>query len=306
MKIAHAAALGGSKPKGYRPAFLRACALVLGVLLMTACSSLSTGQKIPPTATPRLKIGLALGGGAARGFAHIGVIKMLESHGIYPDYVVGTSAGAVVGSLYAAGYDAFAMQKIAQQLDEKIFADWTMGGRGLLKGEALQDFINQHVNNHPLEKLGKPFATVATDLNTGERVVFRTGDTGMAVRASAAVPGVFQPTQFRGKSYVDGGLTSPIPVQAARDMGADIVIAVDISARPEGQPVDSMTAIIWQTTTIMGGVIGAAELRGADIVIRPKIPYVKSWDFTARNDAMLEGERAAQAALPAIKQKLGR
>ena len=273
------------------------------LLLLSGGCSLISGKPATPA---RPKIGLALGGGAARGFAHIGVIKMLESHGIYPDYVVGTSAGAVVGSLYAAGYDAFAMQKIAQQLDERIFADWTLGGRGLLKGEALQDFINQHLNNRPLEKLNKPFATVATDLNTGERVVFRTGDTGMAVRASAAVPGVFQPTQFRGRSYVDGGLTSPIPVQAAREMGADIVIAVDISARAEGQPVDSLTAIIWQTTTIMGGVIGAAELRSADIVIRPRLPYVKSWDFAARNDAMLEGERAAQAALPAIKQKLGR
>ena len=277
--------------------------LSASLLLLGGCSIFQPTKPVPPA---RHKIGLALGGGAARGFAHIGVIKMLESHGIVPDYVVGTSAGAVVGSLYAAGYDAFAMQKLAQQLDEKIFADWTLGGRGLLKGEALQDFINQHLHNRPLEKLGKPFATVATDLNSGERVVFRTGDTGMAVRASAAVPGVFQPTQFRGKSYVDGGLTSPIPVQAARDMGADFVIAVDISAKAEGQPVDSMTAIIWQTTTIMGSAIGTNELRGADIVIRPKLPYVKSWDFTARNDAMIEGERAAQMALAAIKQKLGR
>ncbi|WP_310492503.1 patatin-like phospholipase family protein [Dechloromonas sp.] len=305
MKTVHPAALGAPhSPR--RQAFLRAGLLALGVVLLSACSFLPSHQNVQPTAAPRPKIGLALGGGAARGFAHIGVIKMLESHGIVPDYVVGTSAGAVVGSLYAAGYDAFAMQKIAQQLDEKIFADWTLGGRGLLKGEALQDFINQHLNNRPLEKLGKPFATVATDLNSGERVVFRTGDTGMAVRASAAVPGVFQPTQFRGKSYVDGGLTSPIPVLAAREMGADFIIAVDISARAEGQPVDSMTAIIWQTTTIMGSAIGTNELRGADIVIRPKLPYVKSWDFTARNDAMIEGERAAQMALAAIKQKLGR
>lgn len=278
--------------------------LLLGGLAaaLGGCSLLPA--KAPETPAAKPKIGLALGGGAARGFAHIGVIKMLEAHDIVPDYVVGTSAGAVVGSLYAGGHDAFAMQKIAQQLDEKIFADWTLGGRGLLKGEALQDFINQHLNKRPLEKLNKPFATVATDLNTGERVVFRTGDTGMAVRASAAVPGVFQPTQFHGHSYVDGGLSSPIPVQAAREMGADIVIAVDISARPEGQPTDSLTAIIWQTTTIMGGVIGANELKGADIVIQPKLPYVKSWDFTARHDAMLEGERAALAALPAIRQKL--
>jgi NTE family protein len=280
--------------------------------LLAGCSVLPGKAPEKPPAVPaapvaaKPRIGLALGGGAARGFAHIGVIKMLESHGIVPDYVVGTSAGAVVGSLYAGGYDAFAMQKIAVQLDEKIFADWTLGGRGLLKGEALQDFINQHLNKRPLEKLNKPFATVATDLNSGERVVFRTGDTGMAVRASAAVPGVFQPTQFRGRSFVDGGLTSPVPVQAAREMGADIVVAVDISDRPEGQPVDSLAAILWQTTTIMGGIIGANELKGADIVIRPKLRYVKSWDFTARHDAMLEGEKAALAALPNIKQKLGR
>ncbi len=298
---------------------LRAGLLALGIALLAGCGSLpslgSAKPAAPPAATPaapapvalrKPKIGLALGGGAARGFAHIGVIKMLEAQGIVPDYVVGTSAGAVVGSLYASGLDAFAMQKIAVQLDEKIFADWTLGGRGLLKGEALQDFINQNLGKRPLEKLNKPFATVATDLNSGERVVFRTGDTGMAVRASAAVPGVFQPMQFRGRSYVDGGLTSPVPVQAAREMGADFVIAVDISARPEGQPTDSLSAILWQTTTVMGGIIARNELKEADIVIRPNLPYIKSWDFTARHDAMMEGERAALAALPQIKQRLGR
>jgi NTE family protein len=278
--------------------------VVASMLLIAGCA---TPPPIKQTVAPaKPKIGLALGGGAARGFAHIGVIKMLESQGIIADYVVGTSAGAVVGALYAGGNDAYAMQKVAIQLDEKIFADWTLGGRGLLKGEALQDFINLHLNKRPLEKLNKPFATVATDLNSGERVVFRSGDTGMAVRASAAVPGVFQPVQFRGHTYVDGGLTSPVPVQAAREMGADFVIAVDISTPANGQPIDSFSAILWQTTTIMGGIISKNELREADIVIRPKLPYVKSWDFTARHEAVLEGERAAQAALPLIRQKLGR
>ena len=300
------ASLLSTAPRRFYRALLASCAL----LTLSSCTTL-TPQATDKTAaqtsqTARPKIGLALGGGAARGFAHIGVIKVLESHGIVPDFVVGTSAGAVVGSLYAGGHDAYAMQKIGQQLDEKVFADWTLTGRGFLKGEALQDFINQHLNKRPLEKLNKPFATVATDLNNGERVVFRSGDSGMAVRASAAVPGVFQPTQFRGKSYVDGGLASPVPVRAAREMGADIVIAVDISAKPEGQPVDSLTSVMWQTITIMGGVIGKNELKEADIVIRPNLPYVKSWDFTARNDAMLEGERAAQQALPAIRQKLNR
>ncbi len=286
--------------------FSRRLLLATSLFLLAGCTSLGSDKRsTPAVATPhKPKIGLALGGGAARGFAHIGVIKMLESQGIVADYVVGTSAGAVVGALYAGGNDAYAMQKIAQQLDETIFADWTFGGRGFLKGEALQSFVNQQLKNRPLEGLNKPFAAVATDLKSGERVVFRTGDTGLAVRASAAVPGVFQPTQFRGKTYVDGGLTSPIPVRAAREMGADFVIAVDISDRPEGQPVDSLTGIMWQTITIMGGAIGKTELREADIVIRPNIPYVKSWDFTARHEAIMEGERAAQAAIPLIRQKL--
>ena len=282
-----------------RRRLLSATALLLG-----GCTLIQTKPEPPVTARPR-KIALVLGGGAARGFAHIGVIKMLEAQGIVPDMIVGTSAGAVVGALYAGGFDAFAMQRIGQQLDESIFADWTLGGRGLLKGEALQDFINQHLKRRPIEKLNRPFAAVATDLNSGERTVFRSGDTGMAVRASAAVPGVFQPAQFNGHSYVDGGLTSPVPVQSAREMGADFIIAVDISARPNGQPVDSLSGILWQTTTIMGGVISRNELRDADIVIRPKLPYVKSWDFAARNDAMLEGEKATIAALPMIRQKLG-
>lgn len=291
----------------------RRALLLAGALLLSGCMTLPGSKPepapapivvTPPPVPAKPKIGLALGGGAARGFAHIGVIKMLESHGIVPDYVVGTSAGAVVGSLYAGGFDAFAMQKLAIQLDETLFADWTLRGPGLLKGEALQSFVNQHLKRRPLEKLNIAFGTVVTDLNSGERVVFRTGDSGMAVRASAAVPGVFQPVAINGRQYVDGGLTSPVPVRAVREMGADFVIAVDISATAEGQPVDSMSAILWQTTTIMGNVIGKTELAEADIVIRPRLPYVKSWNFAARHEAMIEGERAAQAALPAIRSKL--
>ncbi|MEY4591743.1 MAG: hypothetical protein RIR18_638 [Pseudomonadota bacterium] len=260
-----------------------------------------TASALPYT---KPKIALALGGGAARGFAHIGVIKALEAQGIVPDIVVGTSAGAVVGALYAGGYDAAALQQIAQRLDESLFADWTFGGRGFLKGDALQDFINNRLRNRVIEQLNKPFAAVATDLNTGKPVVFRSGDTGLAVRASAAVPGVFQPAQFRGQTYVDGGLTSPVPIKAAHDMGATFVIAVDISAQPLGQPIDSMTNILWQTITIMGGVIGQIETKQADILIRPHMPYVKSWDFNARYRALQEGEKAAQAAMPLIKQKI--
>ena len=138
---------------------------------------------------------------------------------------IGAEGQFVIGAVTAGGVALLADKSTGPWIVPAILLAGVLGGRGLLKGEALQDFINQHINRRPLEQLNRRFATVATDLNSGERVVFRTGDTGMAVRASAAVPGVFQPTQFRGHSYVDGGLTSPVPVLAAREMGADIVIA---------------------------------------------------------------------------------
>jgi NTE family protein len=148
------------------------------------------------------KIALALGGGAVRGFAHIGVIKALEAHGIVPDIVVGTSSGSLVGALYASGYGGFDLQRVALQVDDSVIADWSLPDRGFIKGEALQNFVNMAVQNRPLEKLNKPFATVVTDLQNGKAVVFRTGDTGMAVRASSSVPGVFQPVAINGHEYV--------------------------------------------------------------------------------------------------------
>jgi len=183
-------------------------------------------RMVPP------KIALALGGGAARGFAHVGVIKALEAHGIVADIVVGTSAGALVGALYAGGYSGFDLQRVALQMEDTAIADWSLPDRGFIKGEALQNFVNRSVQNRTLEKLNKPFATVVTDLQSGEMVVFRTGNTGMAVRASSSVPGVFQPVLINGREYVDGGLVSPVPVRAARSLGADLVIAVDISNKP--------------------------------------------------------------------------
>ncbi|WP_291991641.1 patatin-like phospholipase family protein [Candidatus Accumulibacter sp. ACC003] len=251
-----------------------------------------------------VKLALALGGGAARGFAHVGVIKALESQGIVPDIVVGTSAGAVVGALYAAGNNGFELQKLAHRLDETKISDWSLPDRGVLKGESLQKFVNEAVGQRPLEALKKPFGAVATDLRSGESVVFRTGDTGMAVRASATVPGIFQPVRISGREYVDGGLSSLIPVRAARQMGADVVIAVDIAAVPGNQPVRSTFDILMQTFTIMGQSLARYELKEADVVIRPQVGAVGSTEFQARHDAILEGEKAAQAALPQIREVL--
>ncbi|HTY98816.1 MAG TPA: patatin-like phospholipase family protein [Rhodocyclaceae bacterium] len=278
---------------------------ILRCLLFALVLSLAGCAVSPPAPAPKPpKIALALGGGAARGFAHIGVIKALEAQGIVPDIIVGTSAGSVVGSLYASGINGFDLQKIALQLDEAQVGDWSMPDRGVFKGEALQNFINRQVGNRPLEKLDRLFAVVATDLKTGEAVVFRTGNTGMAVRASSSVPGVFQPVAINGREYVDGGLVSPIPVRVARSLGADLVIAVDISARPQTGKTENTVGVLLQTFAIMGQTIGRYELKEADVVIRPQLSEVAATDFQGRNLAVLEGERAAQAALPEIRRRL--
>jgi len=262
-------------------------------------------EPLPPK---KIKIGLALGGGAARGFAHIGVIKMLEAQGIYPDVVVGTSAGSVVGALYAAGNTGFQLQKMAMEMDEAQISDWALPlfrkSTGVLKGEALQAYINKLVNNQPMEKLKIPFGAVAADLKDGKPILFQRGNTGMAVRASSAVPGVFQPVTISGHTYVDGGLVAPVPVRFARDMGADFVIAVNISTQADVQATVSSLDVIMQTFSIMGQRINEYELRDADIVITPPLGKMASNDFNGRNQAVLAGEQAAAQVMAQIKQKL--
>jgi NTE family protein len=258
----------------------------------------------PAPSDRREKFALVLGGGAARGFAHIGVIKVLEANGIVPDLIVGTSAGSLVGALYASGVDAFELQRLGLALDESTFADWTIGSRGLLKGEALAAYVNQQLKQQPIERLKRSLAIVATDLRSGEPMVFQRGDVGTAVRASSAVPGIFSPVKIADRDYVDGGLTHPVPVAIARRLGADVVLAVDISARPRNQEVGGTLDVLLQTFTIMGSRIGQYELAAADFVIRPAIGQIRGTDFSARNIAILEGEKAALAVVPELRKRL--
>jgi len=258
----------------------------------------------PAIVIPAPRIALVLGGGAAKGFAHIGVIKALESQSVQLDIIVGTSAGSVVGALYAGGYDGFELQRIAMDMKEATLSDWSLPDRGIWKGEALQAFIDKAVQNRPLERLNRKIGVVATDLQSGEPIVFERGDTGIAVRASSSVPGVFQPVRISGRDYVDGGLVSPVPVRAARILGADIVIAVDISTRPASQKVDGTIDVLLQTFAIMGNALAAAELPQADVVVKPDISKLSSTDFQSRHLAILEGERAGLAAMPELRRKL--
>ncbi|OFZ88564.1 MAG: esterase [Betaproteobacteria bacterium RIFCSPLOWO2_12_FULL_62_58] len=260
----------------------------------------------PPTEVKSVppKIALVLGSGAARGFAHIGVIKALEAQGIVPDIIVGTSVGSLIGALYAGGYSSVDLQRVALQLDESMMGDWSLPDRGVFKGEALQNFVNSAVQNRPLEKLDRLFAVVVTDLQSGEQVVFRRGNTGMAVRASSSVPGVFQPVTINGREYVDGGLVSPVPVRVAKSLGAEVVIAVDVSNKPRYGKVNDTIDVLLQAFAIMGQAIASNELPEADVVIRPDTSRIGRADFANRQRAIQEGEQAALATVPLIRQKI--
>ncbi|KRG72101.1 patatin-like phospholipase family protein [Pseudoxanthomonas dokdonensis] len=284
--------------------------LLSAALALTACGG-NTRPAPPPAplakpATPvaKIRVGIALGGGAAKGFAHIGVIKMLEANGIEPVVVSGTSAGSVVGALYASGMDAFEMQQKAFALDESSIRDVRLFSGGLVQGQKLQDYVNQLVGGRPLQKLKKPLAVVATQLETGERTVFVYGNTGQAVRASSSIPGIFEPVTIGKYHYVDGGIVSPVPVDAARQLGADFVIAVDISSKADGKTPASMLGVVNQSIMIMGQKLGAQELARADIVIRPQVNDIGPADFEQRNNAILQGEKAAMAMMPGIRQKI--
>ena len=253
-----------------------------------------------------LKIGLALGGGAARGFAHIGVIAVLEEANLKPQLVVGTSAGSLVAAIYASGKTAAQLQQTALGMEEVAITDWMLPlvGRGLFRGDALARYVNELVGGKLIEAMALPLGIVATDLGSGQAVLFQRGDTGTAVRASSAVPAVFVPVKISGREYVDGGLVAPVPVRFARQMGADVVVAVDISNPPEANGADGTFQILLQTFAIMGKSINQYELAAADVVVRPSLAGLKSADFSARQRAIDAGRAAMLAALPALRAKL--
>jgi NTE family protein len=253
--------------------------------------------KVPP------RIGLALGGGAARGFAHVGVIQVLEEAGIRPSLVSGTSAGSLVAAFYASGKTGKQLQTVAETMEEATFADWTLPlfNRGMLRGDALARYVNGQVGARLIEDMAMPLGIVATDLNSGQSMLFQRGDTGTAVRASSAVPAVFQPVRIAGREYVDGGLVSPVPVRAARQMGAELVIAVDISSAPEGNLSGGTLDVLLQTFSIMGKSINYFELKEADIVVKPALLGVASADFSARKKSIEAGRKAMLQLMPQLR-----
>lgn len=254
-------------------------------------------------------IALVLSGGSARGFAHIGVIKVLEEIGLVPDLIVGVSAGSLVGAAYAAGMSAREMVEAANLMGSTTLTDFTVpnlgqpmlrGELGFVRGERLQALVNQWVSNRPLENLPRRLAVVATDLQSGKPMVFTHGNTGLAVRASAAVPGIFVPPSIQGRLYVDGQVSSPVPVAVARMLGGRIVIAIDATFSPDHAEIANITSVLFQSFTIATQRIKDYELGMANLVIRPDIKTSEQLGFEDRHWVIAAGENAALAAMPAL------
>jgi NTE family protein len=269
------------------------CALIAG--LVSACAPLSldiarleppSARAIQPLKSQRPLVAIALGGGGARGFAHVGVIKALEAAGVVPDIVTGSSSGAIVAALYAGGHSGVELERLALEVQQTALVDFSLFGKGWVRGEALQAFVNSAVGNRPIELLAKPFAVVATDGRTGRMVVFNRGETGLAVRASSSVPDLFVPPVIDGVEYLDGGLTNPVPVRIARAMGADFVIAVDLTRYARSRE------------------LAAADLSDADVVIRPDTIRTRLLDFTAKLQNIAAGEAAARDLGPHIVERI--
>jgi len=260
---------------------------------------------VPIVNANRPVVAFVLGGGGARGFAHTGALKVLDEAGIRPDLVVGTSAGSFAGALYAGGIRGDALVEAARTVHQSEIVQIVVPDRGFIDGEKLQSYVNRALKGRSIEQLDLPFVAVATELRTGTLAAFNRGDTGMAVRASCSVPVVFQPALIEGKEYVDGGLVSPLPVRVARALGADLVIAVDVSRQPtEQQDLASTPALVSHSFVVMEHALAGAESTLADVVLRPDLAKVRATDLGAREPAIAAGEAAARAALPQIRRLL--
>ena len=287
-------------------------------LLMSACSTIkpAAAPVAPVIEAPR--VALVLGGGGAKGFAHVGVIKALEQNGITPTIVVGTSVGSLVGSLYASGLNANKLEQLALTTADSELLDFTLSSQGFIEGIKLKNFINTNVKQQSIENFPITFAAIAAERSSLTKAVFTTGDAGLAVQASCSVPNVFISPRIPekvGKKYIDGGVVSLVPVDSAFELGADIVIAVDVTATDSEMPkashslsnVTSLTSF-WGlleqnlTTNTANSKRANAELSRANIVIIPKVSHISSLDTSQRRALIEAGSQATTLQIAQIRQ----
>ncbi len=246
-------------------------------------------------------IGLALGSGGARGMAHIGVLSSLEKQGIHVDMIAGSSIGALVGSFYAAGQDVEKMKKLALVFRRKYYADYTLPKIGLLKGNRILQLIHTFTYGKKFEELRMPLAVVACDLETGEKVVFKKGSVSQAVRASISIPGVFVPHEMGGRQLVDGAVVDRIPVSVLKDMGADLIIASDVSRVKKTEKASRLSDVIMQSLDILQNELVRHQTIHADVMIRPRLETFSSSAFTQVQEMIEAGELAADQLTGKLK-----
>ncbi|WP_027414554.1 patatin-like phospholipase family protein [Aneurinibacillus terranovensis] len=251
-----------------------------------------------------LSIGLALGAGGARGFAHIGVLEVLEENGVYPAYLAGSSMGSLIAALYACDYTPRMMEKLAVHLKRKHWLDLSMPGTGFVTGEKLRQVVALLTKNQMIEQLARPLSIVATDLLSGERVIFKDGPIYQAVRASVSIPGIFVPYKLGDKLLVDGGVVDRVPIEVAKAMGANLTIGVDVASSASTVPIRSFFDVISQTVDIMEQEIFRHRVIHADVMISPQVGQFSSTSFTNIDRIIEEGRLAARKMIPEIKQKI--
>lgn len=249
----------------------------------------------------RPRVGLALGSGGARGFAHLGAIKVLRDEGIQIDFIAGSSMGALVGCFYGAGIDIENLYQLSVAFKRKYFLDFTVPKMGFIAGKKVKEFIRFFTHGKNIEDLILPVGVVATDLLTGEKVVFREGPIAEAVRASISIPGIFIPEKYNGRLLVDGGVADRVPVSVVRDMGADIVIAIDVSSVERNAEIVSIYDVIMQSIDIMQTEIFTNREIASDIMIRPHVEMYSSRAFTNIKEIIATGEEETKKQIDHIK-----
>lgn len=252
----------------------------------------------------RPKIGLALSAGAARGFAHLGVLKVLQAENISIDYIAGSSMGSFVGALFANGLDLEMVTHLAKHLKRKHWVDLIVPGLGFIAGEKMKELIRLLTHRKNLEDLPIPLTVVATDLLSGQRVLFREGPVADAVRASISVPGVFEPVQVDGRLLVDGGVADRLPISVARDMGADFVIAVDVLTRSTDVQVKNIMDVISQAISIMEREILLHQVVKADFLVLPEMKDIGPTEFDRVEESITRGEAAIRPFVSHLKEQL--
>lgn len=250
----------------------------------------------------RPKVGLALGSGGARGFAHLGVIKVLIEEGIPVDLIAGSSMGALVACFYGAGIEIDRLYKLSKAFKRKYYLDFTVPKMGFIKGKRLKEFIHVFTHGKRIEELSVPVSVVATDLITGDKVVFNNGPIASAVRASISIPGIFVPEKYNGRILVDGGVVDRVPVSVAKEMGADIVIGVDVSNVKRNAEVHSIFDVIMQSIDIMQTEVVINREAAAHLMLRPSVENFSSHAFTNNEDIIAIGEKETKKHIHEIKK----